>query len=350
MASNTKSSGHGTPHELKEARIRPRWVPTVSYTIQNIFLSMGTVTGAVSSLLFTIAIVLPLACVRATLSRTTTALVPPPASLRRGKVVLIVGASSGIGLEVLKQYCPEPDTTVIAVSDKSDHVRDTLAQLGDTPATLHSEVIDLAGSPIDTAEAVKRLDEKYGPISHLYAIAGITNYLKADNPLNLETFEKMISVNVSGTTALCMAMYTQMKTRQYGKICIVGSTAGIQGPANMIAYASTKSYLNTFSTSLRVLASSSNIDVVTVEPGFIDTRLTKAMRSQGSSTPGFEFEKAETLAYKMKRGVEKGGVGLVTWPMRQSLLFHALKGLNPICDELGRYVSMKMKVSGKKIS
>jgi hypothetical protein len=120
MASNTKTgSDHGTPHEVKEARIRPRWVPTVSYTVQNIFLSMGTATGAFSSLIFTIAIVLPLACVRAALSRTTTALIPPPASLRRGKVVLVVGASSGIGLEVLKQYCPEPDTTVIAVSDKA---------------------------------------------------------------------------------------------------------------------------------------------------------------------------------------------------------------------------------------
>jgi hypothetical protein len=64
-------------------------------------------------------------------------------------------------------------------------MRDTLAQLGDTPATLHMEVIDLAGSPSDTAQSVKRLDEKYGPISHLYAIAGITNYLKEDNPLNL---------------------------------------------------------------------------------------------------------------------------------------------------------------------
>lgn len=94
----------------------------------------------------------------------------------------------------------------------------------------------------------------------------------------------------------------------------------------MIAYASTKSYLNTFSFSLRVLASSSNIDVVTVEPGFIDTRLTRAMRSQGSLTPGFEFEAADVLATKMKKAVEQGGKGLVTWPMRQALLFHSLKG------------------------
>lgn len=115
MASSSKSRNFPAPHELKAASIRPRWVPTVSYTIQNIFLNIGTITGAFGSLLFTIGVVLPMACIRATFMRTS--VIPPTESLRRGKVVLIVGASSGIGLEVLKQYCPEPDTTVIAVSD-----------------------------------------------------------------------------------------------------------------------------------------------------------------------------------------------------------------------------------------
>lgn len=61
----------------------------------------------------------------------------------------------------------------------------TLAQLGSTPATLHREVVDLSGPPSETAIAVKKLDEKYGPISHLYAIAGITNYLEDENPLSV---------------------------------------------------------------------------------------------------------------------------------------------------------------------
>ena len=50
---------------------------------------------------------------------------------------------------------------------------------------IHMETIDLAGAPRDIAEVIEKLDKKYGPISHLYAIAGITNYLDDENPLNL---------------------------------------------------------------------------------------------------------------------------------------------------------------------
>ena len=72
-------------------------------------------------------------------------------------------------------------------ADRSDveSLRDTMSQLGDTPAMIHMETMDLAGAPRDIAEVIEKLDKKYGPISHLYAIAGITNYLDDESPLNL---------------------------------------------------------------------------------------------------------------------------------------------------------------------
>jgi len=106
----------------------------------------------------------------------------------------------------------------------------------------------------------------------------------------------------------------------------VGSTAGIFNPANMITYSATKSFLNTFATSLRVLAAPCGVDVVTVQPGFIDTRMTKGMRGQGSTVPGMEFESASELAKQMKAAVEGGGIGVVTWPSRQGIVMYALKG------------------------
>ncbi|TFK22722.1 NAD(P)-binding protein [Coprinopsis marcescibilis] len=331
-------------------KMRPRWIPTIEYTVQNMMISMATIVAACASLFFTSMVVLPLAFTRALFSRRSLTLLPPPASLKRGKVVLIVGASRGIGLEVLKQYCPEPGTTVIAVSKNADSMRNALIQLGDTPATLQMETIDLAGSPKAIAEAISILDEKYGPISHLYAISGISNHLKDGTPWNVDVAEQMIRVNVSGTVAMAMTMYERMKGRKYGKICIVGSVAGLFSPANMITYASTKAFINNFSTSLRVLASASNIDVVTVEPGFIDTRMTQKMRGQGSTVPGLEFASAESLASRMKSAVERGGVGVVSFPIRQSVMMSALKAVNPICEEVGRYWSMKSGMAGKKIT
>lgn len=150
--------------------------------------------------------------------------------------------------------------------------------------------------------------------------------------------------------------------------CIVGSVAGLYGPANMISYASTKSFINTFSSSLRVLAAPCGVEVVTVQPGFIDTRMTRQMRSQDSTIPGAEFASASHMAAHMKEAVEGGGVGVVSWPIRQSVMMYALKcehndnrqkaflinrpilAINPICDEVGRWASMKMGMAGKKIT
>ncbi|EAU86386.2 hypothetical protein CC1G_05380 [Coprinopsis cinerea okayama7 len=350
MMSTNNGNGKAA-FEVEATNLRPRWIPTVGYTVQNVLISIGVMIGACASLVLTCTVVFPLACIRSMFfSRSSLSLIPSRDSLRRGKVVLIVGASRGMGLEVLKQYCPEPETTIIAVSKNADVLRNAIIQMGDTPATLQMETLDLSGSTKSIADAVSKLDETYGPISHLYAIASISNHLNDNTPWNLDVTEKMIKVNVSGTVALVMAMYERMKTRRYGKICIVGSVAGMFGPANMISYASTKAFINTFSSSLRILASASNVDVVTVEPGFIDTRMTQKMRGQGSTVPGGEFANAETMAEHMKRAVERGGVGVVAWPVRQSIQMYALRGLNPICEEIGRFVSMKARMSGKKIT
>lgn len=93
----------------------------------------------------------------------------------------------------------------------------------------------------------------------------------------------------------------------------------------MISYAATKSFVNTFSSSLRVLAAPCGVEVVTVQPGFIDTRMTKKMRGQESSVPGAEFASAEGMASRMKAAVEGGGVSVVSWPVRQSVMMYALK-------------------------
>ncbi|KAJ2915375.1 hypothetical protein MD484_g5030, partial [Candolleomyces efflorescens] len=298
-----------------------RKFPTLEYTFQNILVSIATVISASLSLTLTILVVLPLSALRTIIqkgnSRSLT-LVPPEECRKRGKVVLIVGASRGIGFELLKQYVPEPNTTIIAVSKDAESLRNAIIHLGDTPATVQMETLDLgANSPKEISKDVT---------------------------------QKMIQVNVSGVTGLTMAMFERMKGRKYGKICIVGSVAGLYNPANMISYASTKSFINTFSTSLRVLAAPHNVDVVTVEPGFIDTRMTKKMRQQGSTVPDIEFESAEEMSRRMKVGLEKGGMGVVSWPTRQMVVMNALQGLNPICDEIGKFVSMKSGMAGKKIT
>ncbi|KAF5327265.1 hypothetical protein D9619_003938 [Psilocybe cf. subviscida] len=338
-----------------------RQIPTIGYTLQNMAMSLAAVAASAASFFVTTFFFLPLAVVRTVLARF-------PGGMLMGnrhamtdvnKVILIVGASRGIGFNVLKQYADDPNAVIVAASRSVDSLRKAVIELGDTRATIQCAEIDLTASPKQLAQAIRVLDKQYGPFTHLFEVSGISNHLKDSQPWGLDVTTDMINVNVTGTVAAVITMYELMKERRYGKICVVGSVAGLYGPANMISYASTKAFINTFTTSLRVLAltasstsSSSGVEVVTVQPGFIDTRMTKQMRnaSQQSTVTKSEFASAEGMAKEMKKAVERGGVGVVSWPVRQSVIMYGLKSVNPICDEFGRWASMKLGMAGRKIT
>lgn len=108
-------------HEVKNSRFMARSIPSVEFTMQNILMSIGTLACSFGTLMTSVFVFLPLSVLRSLMPKGFLTLVPSEGSLKKGKVVLIVGASRGIGMEVLKQYVPEPNTTVIAVArDKGE--------------------------------------------------------------------------------------------------------------------------------------------------------------------------------------------------------------------------------------
>lgn len=94
----------------------------------------------------------------------------------------------------------------------------------------------------------------------------------------------------------------------------------------MVSYSSIKAFINTFTTSLRLLAAPCGVDVVCVQPGFIDTQMTKQMREQGGIVGQSLLGSAEELAARMKKGVEQGGRGILIWPESQGAAMYAFRG------------------------
>lgn len=88
--------------------------------------------------------------------------------------------------------------------------------------------------------------------------------------------------------------------------------------------------------------------IVTIQPGFIDTRMTQKMREHGSTVDLSELARTEMMTRRVKSTVKEGDVKLVSWSftLRHSFTTYAFKGLNPICDDWERYVAMKMGVEG----
>jgi len=103
--------------------------------------------------------------------------------------------------------------------------------------------------------------------------------------------------------------------------CIVGYISERNSPTNMISHASTKSFMITFASKLRVRASTSNIDVVIVDPDFINSRIAKAIGANTAKHGG-----PQLMAALMKDALEMGGVGVVNLPISHSVKVYALRG------------------------
>lgn len=89
----------------------------------------------------------------------------------------------------------------------------------------------------------------------------------------------------------------------------------------MISHASTKSFMITFASKLRVRASTSNIDVIIVDPDFINSRIANTIGANTAKRAG-----PQLMAALMKEAVEMGGVGVVNLPITHSVKVYALRG------------------------
>ncbi|TFK34343.1 hypothetical protein BDQ12DRAFT_613708 [Crucibulum laeve] len=336
----------------------PRNIPPLTYTLQNIVIALSSLLVALFSLLLTVVVFLPLSFLRA--CTPTESLKHNNTPLPQKEVVLVVGASHGIGYNVVRQYVNRPNTTIIAVSRHMGTPRcDACTTSTKATSNIHLEVLDIGSSNPRTVvvNEIQELDKKYGPITRLYAKSGITT---GEDAWGLDVALDMIQVNVVGIVTVVLAMYKRMRVRGYGKICIVGSTVGIFEPANMIAYASTKAFINTFANSLRILAMDGHhpIDIILTTPGYIDTRMTRLLRSQGARfIPAFVFRPAEGMAENMIKAVEGkdgwgkgqgGGRGWVVWPLWQGTIMFGLQALNPISEDLGRYIGWKSRFATRR--
>lgn len=92
--------------------------------------------------------------------------------LTRGKVVLVVGVTREMGYDIIMQYANDKDTTIIGLAQTAEMAQDMRMAFHDWPATFQAEVLDLSSSPESTVRIIQDCDKKYGPISHMYALAG----------------------------------------------------------------------------------------------------------------------------------------------------------------------------------
>ena len=185
------------------------------------------------------------------------------------EIVLITGATSGIGLSCARKFAENGDRLILTGrnAQRLEDIRKELTAKGTQVLTLVFDVRDREKA----AECIKNLPKEWNDIDVLVNNAGLALGLDPEYDGNFEDWETMIDTNIKGLLTMTRLIVPGMMERKRGHVINVGSVAGDAAYANGNVYCATKSAVKTLSDGLRLDVADSNIRVTNLKPGLVET-------------------------------------------------------------------------------
>jgi short-subunit dehydrogenase len=187
------------------------------------------------------------------------------------KVVMITGASSGIGRSLAAQLAQRGARVGLIARrvDLLSSVVREVEQYGNAAVGVAADVHDADGIKSATDQIVAAL----GPIDVLIANAGIATATHATK-LHPDELASVLQTNVVGAANSVAAVLPAMMERGKGHLVAIASLSAYRGLPMSAAYCASKAALSSFFESLRIDLKDSGVKVTIVYPGFIKTPLT----------------------------------------------------------------------------
>ncbi|ASG67656.1 oxidoreductase [Francisella halioticida] len=179
-------------------------------------------------------------------------------------LVVITGASSGIGAAIAKRFSDD-GYSLLLIGRRIEKIQEL-----NLPNTIIRKV-DVTDSQA-LKNAIKEAEAEYGPVDCLVNNAGLMLLGQIDTQDSIE-WQKMYDVNVLALLNGMQAVLGDMKTRKSGTIINVSSIAGKKSFPNHAAYVGTKFAVSSMSENVREEVADDNVRVMTICPGAVETEL-----------------------------------------------------------------------------
>ena len=177
------------------------------------------------------------------------------------RLVLVTGASRGIGAAIAEHFAAAGDSVV------------ALSRSGEAPpGVARALAVDVADSTA-LNEAIKSAVADFGPVAVAVANAGITRDGLALR-MSDEQWREVLSVNLDGAFYTARAALASMVRARAGSIIFIGSISPFYGVPGQANYAAAKAGLVGLARSLAREVASRGVTVNVVAPGFVDTDMT----------------------------------------------------------------------------
>ncbi len=187
----------------------------------------------------------------------------------RGRVVVVTGASSGIGAAVAKMLSGGGAKVALAAR-REDALRGVRAGLvaGTESLVCPTDITDRS----QVGALVGRAEDELGPVDALVNCAGVMYYTLMKN-VRAEEWERTVEVNCKGAMNCVSAVLPAMLERGRGHIVTVSSNAARVVFPGLAVYSASKFFVEALSKGLRLETAGTGVKVTTVQPGNVATDL-----------------------------------------------------------------------------
>ena len=185
------------------------------------------------------------------------------------KIVLITGATSGIGLACAQQFAANGDKLILTGRNTQQ-----LAEISNTLKANGTEVITLAFDVRNRQQAessLKQLPKEWQAIDVLINNAGLALGLEPEFEGDFDDWDTMIDTNIKGLLTMTRLIVPGMVERNRGHIINIGSVAGDAAYAGGNVYCATKAAVKALSDGLRIDVANTPIRVTNLKPGLVET-------------------------------------------------------------------------------
>ena len=187
------------------------------------------------------------------------------------QVVLVVGASSGIGHETATLFA-QAGARVMASARREERLRDwkeAQAREGRTVEIFPADAAD----PSQVEQLVQRTREHFGEIDILVFATGTNVPDRSMKRLSIGIWEMMVSVNLNAAYYVTAAVLAAMRARGSGHLIYISSVSGLFPDISGAAYQASKRGLLGLAHAIRVEEKENGIRTCVVCPGLVDTEI-----------------------------------------------------------------------------
>jgi short-subunit dehydrogenase len=219
-----------------------------------------------------------------------------------GKVIVVTGASSGIGANLVKELSKRGAIPILMAR--------SLEKLNGIAAELTGEYgvcqLDVTSNE-QVLEAMATVMEKFGIIDVLINNAGYGVFDKLMD-ISIDEMSEIMNVNYMGTVRCTKAVLPAMLKAQKGQIINIASLAGKVGSAKSSGYSASKHAVLGFTNSLRQELMGTGIRLTAINPGPVDTPFFDKADPSGQYVKNVKWFmlKPEQVISKIIRAIERG--------------------------------------------